>query len=195
MKKVMLYSGGLDSWVISKLWKPDVKLYVDTGSLGSKAEIKKLAPDVIVEKLDIHKFEIPERNYILPLRNLYFCMLAMNYGDTICLGATASSTNLDKNETFCKLASDLLTYLIPQVYPVNAPERINVVVPFKPYSKKQLLQMYLNQGGDLDTAFTSTSSCYNPNPDGSPCLKCSSCLKRLAAFRELGYAPKENNCR
>lgn len=195
MKKVMLYSGGLDSWVISKLWKPDVKLYVDTGSLGSKAEIKKLAPDVTVEKLDIHKFEIPERNYILPLRNLYFCMLAMNYGDTICLGATASSTNLDKNETFCKLASDLLTYLIPQVYPVNAPERINVVVPFKPYSKKQLLQMYLNQGGDLDTAFRSTSSCYNPNPDGSACLKCSSCLKRMAAFRELGYVPKENNCR
>lgn len=190
MKKVMLYSGGLDSWIISKLWKPDIRLYVDTGSLGSKAEVKNLPADVVVEKLDIHKFEIPERNYILPLRNLYFCMLAMNYGDTICLGATASSKNLDKNETFCKLAGDLLTYLIPQVYPNNAPERIQVVVPFKKYSKKQLLEMYLAQGGDLETAFKSTVSCYNPKPDGSPCLECSSCLKRMSAFRELGYEPK-----
>lgn len=190
MKKVMLYSGGLDSWLISQLWKPDVRLYVDTGSLGSKAEVKKLTPDVIVEKLDIHKFEIPERNYILPLRNLYFCMLAMNYGDTICLGATASSKNLDKNETFCKLASDLLTYLIPQIYPENAPERINIVVPFKKYSKAQLLQMYKEQGGDLDLAFKSTSSCYNPKPDGSPCLECSSCIKRINAFKELGYEPR-----
>lgn len=190
MTKVLLYSGGLDSWLIDKLWKPDVKLYVDTGSLGSKAEIKKLGDDVIVEKLDIHKFEQPERNYLLPLRNLYFCMLAMNYGDEICLGATASSKNLDKNETFCELASNVLTHLIPQVYPQDAPEKIKIVVPYKQYTKKQLLEMYVAQGGDLDLAFKSTSSCYNPNTDGSPCLECSSCVKKLAAFRELGYEPR-----
>lgn len=190
MTKVLLYSGGLDSWLISKLWKPDVRLYVDTGSLGSKAEVKKLDKDVIVEKLDIHKFELPERNYLLPLRNLYFCMLAMNYGDEICLGATASSKNLDKNETFCKLAGDTLTYLIPQVYPENPPKEIKIVVPYKKYSKKELLEMYVAQGGDLDIAFKSTSSCYDPLPDGSPCLKCSSCLKRIQAFKELGYDPR-----
>lgn len=27
-KKVLLYSGGMDSWLIDKIWKPDVKLYV-----------------------------------------------------------------------------------------------------------------------------------------------------------------------
>ena len=31
MKKVQLYSGGLDSYIISRLWKPDVKLYFDYG--------------------------------------------------------------------------------------------------------------------------------------------------------------------
>lgn len=25
-KKVLLYSGGMDSWLIDKIWKPDVKL-------------------------------------------------------------------------------------------------------------------------------------------------------------------------
>lgn len=190
MTKVLLYSGGLDSWLIDKLWKPDVKLYVDTGSLGSKAEIEKLGDDVVVEKLDIHKFELRERNYLLPLRNLYFCMIAMNYGDEICLGATASSKNLDKNETFCDLAGNVLSYLAPQVYAENVPERIKIVVPFKQYTKKQLLEMYVAQGGSLDLAFKSTSSCYNPKEDKSPCLECSSCLKRIEAFKELGYEPQ-----
>lgn len=185
MKKVLLYSGGLDSWLIDKLWKPDVKLYIDTGSLGSKAEIKKLGEDVIIEKLDISRFELPERNYLLPLRNLYFCMLAMNYGDTICLGATASSKNLDKNETFCELANNLLTYLSPQVY--GETRDINIVVPYKQYSKTELLRMYKKQGGDLDVAFKATSSCYNPNEDGSPCYECSSCVKKVEAFRANGY--------
>jgi 7-cyano-7-deazaguanine synthase in queuosine biosynthesis len=184
-KKVLLYSGGLDSWLIDKLWKPDVKLYVDVGSLGSKAEVPKLDEDVVIEKLDISRFELPERNYLLPLRNLYFCMLAMNYGDEICLGATASSTNLDKNETFCKLASDLLTYLSPQVY--GERREVKIVVPYKQYSKTQLLKMYKKRGGDLDLAFNATSSCYNPNPDGTPCNECSSCIKKAQAFKDNGY--------
>ena len=29
--KVLLYSGGMDSWLIDKLWKPDVKIFFDTG--------------------------------------------------------------------------------------------------------------------------------------------------------------------
>ena len=185
MKKVLLFSGGLDSWLIDKLWKPDVKLYIDTGSLGSKSEIKKLGPDVIVEKLDISRFELPERNYLLPLRNLYFCMMAMNYGDTICLGATASSINLDKNETFCKLASELLSYLSPQVY--KEYRDIKVVVPFKGFSKTDLLRMYKEQGGSLEEAFNATSSCYDPTSVGTACNKCSSCLKKLEAFRANGY--------
>lgn len=185
MKKVLLYSGGLDSWLISKLWKPDIKLFIDTNSLGSKSEIKKLDKDVVIEKLDISRFEIPERNYILPLRNLYFCMLAMNYGNIICLGATASSTNLDKNQTFCNLSSELLTYLSPQVYIEH--KNIEIVIPFKNYTKTQLLGMYKESGGDLDLAFNSTCSCYNPKEDGSACYECSSCLKKLKAFRENGY--------
>lgn len=187
-KKVLLYSGGMDSWLIDKLWKPDIKLYIYTDSLGSRAEIEKIRKekDVIIEKLsDIGKFEIPYRNYILPLRNLYFVMIASYYGDEICLGATASSKNLDKNEEFCKMASEILTYLSPQRY--EEQKEINVVVPFKQYTKTQLLQMYKDKGGDLDLAFKSTSSCYNPNKDGSPCLECSSCQKRIEAFESVGY--------
>ena len=45
MKKVLLYSGGMDSWLISHLWKPDVKLYIDTGSSYAAEERRRLPPD------------------------------------------------------------------------------------------------------------------------------------------------------
>ena len=35
-KKVLLYSGGMDSWLIDKLWKPDIRLYVDMNTRYSK---------------------------------------------------------------------------------------------------------------------------------------------------------------
>lgn len=185
-KRVVLYSGGLDSYLISRLWENDVKLFVDIHSLGNKGELKKLGDDVVIEYLtDIGKFELPESEYLLPLRNLYFVMLAARHGTTICLGATKSSKNIDKNYEFCDLASKILSYLSPQLYGFY--HEIKVVIPFKEYSKKEILQMYLDNGGTLEDAFNSTSSCYNPNADGSACRECSSCKKRIEAFKELGY--------
>ena len=69
MKKVLLYSGGMDSWLISRLWKPDVKLYIDMNTRYSKEEIKRLPKDVVIEKLDLSKWERNDK--IIPLRNLY----------------------------------------------------------------------------------------------------------------------------
>lgn len=185
-KRVVLYSGGLDSWLISHLWEHDVKLFVDIHSLGNKGELPKLAKDVVFEQLtDIGKFELPDAEYLLPLRNLYFVMLAARHGTTICLGATKSSKNIDKNYEFCDLSSKILTYLSPQLYGVH--HEVNVVIPFKEFSKKEILEKYLASGGTLEEAFKSTSSCYNPKPDGSPCFECSSCKKRMEAFKELGY--------
>lgn len=94
-KKVLLYSGGMDSWLIDKIWKPDVKLYVDMGTKYSQEEIKRLPADVVVEKLDLSKWEREDK--IIPLRNMYLIGIATNYGNEICLGATAGDrclTNL-----------------------------------------------------------------------------------------------------
>ena len=41
-KKVLLYSGGTDSWLIDKIWKPDVKLYIDIHGRYSEFEKKLL---------------------------------------------------------------------------------------------------------------------------------------------------------
>ena len=108
-KKVLLYSGGMDSWLIDKIWKPDVKLYVDMGTKYSQEEIKRLPADVVVEKLDLSKWERGDK--IIPLRNMYLIGIATNYGNEICLGATAGDRVLDKSPVFADIYEQLLNYL------------------------------------------------------------------------------------
>ena len=52
---------------------------------------------------------------IIPLRNLFFVMLASYYGDKICLGATYGDRVLDKSVIFAQKASGLLSFRFPQM--------------------------------------------------------------------------------
>ena len=44
----------------------------------------------------------------------------------------------------------------------------------------------IREGLKLGVDYSLTHSCYNPAPDGSPCLRCDSCVLRQRAFAELG---------
>ena len=104
MKKVLLYSGGIDSWLIDKLWRPDIKLYININGSYSQEELKRLPSDTIIFNFPLGQFEEKDTKYI-PLRNLYFLMLASNYGDTVCLGATSGDYGaIDKRPEFLQQA-------------------------------------------------------------------------------------------
>jgi len=112
MTKVLLYSGGVDSWLINKLWKPDIKLYININGAYNKEEIKHLPPDVIIIDFPLGIFEDKNTKYV-PLRNLYFLMLASNYGDHICLGATSGDYGaIDKRPEFLDLAESIINYCL-----------------------------------------------------------------------------------
>ncbi len=185
MKKVLLYSGGMDSWLIDKIWKPDVKLFVNIHTKNNELELEKVkkVEGLEIIDFDISRFEVKEDNYFLPLRNLYFVALASNYGDEICLGATGSSTHFDKTQKFAEDAAKLINYLLSEKKESN----VKIVLPFKDMTKTQLLKLYLEQGGNIETAYTETVSCYNPNDDGTPCMNCSSCASKFVAFYNNGY--------
>ena len=184
MKKVLLYSGGMDSWLVSHLWKPDVKLYIDTGSSYTAEEKRRLPPDVTIEHFDLSRFERADK--IIPLRNLFFVMLASYYGDEICLGATYGDRVLDKSVIFAQKASGLLSYLYqPQHW--TAGRRISVITPFKDCTKAELLRKYLNEGGDIETAFRESFSCYEPDDKGNECWRCKPCARKAVAFLLNGY--------
>lgn len=187
MKKVLLYSGGMDSWLIDKLWKPDVKLFFNIGTHNSDRELERVRKrnDVTIIDLPLSEFEQKHNNYFLPLRNLHFVTYAAHYGDVICLGATGSSTHKDKNETFTTLAENAINYLLSEDKTVDTPVRI--VTPFRGKSKTEMLAQYLMEGGDISECYDATFSCYNPTSDGKPCMACTSCLSKFTAFYNNGY--------
>lgn len=185
-KTVLLYSGGMDSWLISEIVKPDVKLYVNVKSRYAKAELEKLPEDVIVVDLDLSQWE--REDAIIPLRNLYFVMVASNYGDEIILGATAGDRVLDKSFRFADMTSNLLSYLYQKQHWTEARD-IDVLLPFKYHTKTQLIEEYVKRGGNLDRAWKQSFSCYNPDHDGNECWSCKPCYRKFAAFWLNGYRP------
>lgn len=183
MKKILLYSGGSDSWLISKLWKPDIKVYIDMKTRYSEEEIKKLDEDVKIIEFPLGKYERDDA--IIPLRNLYLPMVICNeFPDDdldICLGATAGDRVLDKSYIFADSASALLTYLYSPQHWIPGGRRIHVNIDYKKYTKTELLKMFIEDGGDINEAFKSSFSCYNPD-NGKECWHCKPCFRKFVSF-------------
>ena len=185
MKKVLLYSGGMDSWLIDKLWKPDVKLFFNIGTENSNGELERVKKRNDVEIIDfpLSQFEEVNKNFYLPLRNLHFVIYAAHYGDVICLGATGSSTHRDKNDVFGTLSENVINYLLQE----DGRNPVKIVMPYRNVSKTAILAEYIANGGDIEECYRETFSCYSPKNDGSPCMKCTSCQSKFTAFYNNGY--------
>ena len=183
MKKILLYSGGSDSWLINKLWKPDVRVYVDMKTRYSEQEMKKLDKDVKIIEFPLGKYE--REDAIIPLRNLYLPMVICNEFPEddldICLGATAGDRVLDKSFVFADSASALLTYLYSPQHWIPNGRRIHINIDYKNFTKTQLLKMFIEQGGDINEAFNYSFSCYNP-VDGKECWHCKPCFRKFVSF-------------
>lgn len=192
MKKVLLYSGGMDSWLIDKLWKPDKRVYVNMHTRYSEEEIKKIKAqrnDVEIIDFPLGQWERPDA--IIPLRNLYLVMVICNITGSedvdICLGATAGDRVLDKSYDFVAKATELLNYLYQPQWWIPEGKKVNVNINFKNKTKEDLLQMFVEQGGNLEDAFNCSFSCYDPTDDGEVCWSCKPCFRKFVAFESVGY--------
>ena len=191
-KKVLLYSGGMDSWLIDKLWKPDIKLFVRIHTPSNDVEYNKLCKQLENKHIDgsnlkildydLSMFELPSMNYYMPLRNLHLVLLAAHYGNRICIGSVRGSVHLDNNATFAKKTEDLIDYLLSE----KQLGIVNVELPYVNTSKTELLRMYIQQGGDINVAYKNTLSCYHPI-NGEECMMCTSCASKFTAFYNNGY--------
>lgn len=144
-KKVLLYSGGMDSWLIREIWEPDISIYFDLHTRYSAEEKKRLPEDVIIEDFNLSKWE--REDAIIPLRNLYLIGLASNYGNEICIGATAGDRVLDKSLEFRAKYENLLNYLYQPQHWIPNGRKIRLNFDYKNTTKTELLRLYLNRGG------------------------------------------------
>ena len=191
MKKVLLYSGGMDSWLMSKLWNPDIKLYVNMHTRYSENEMKKIKEsesDVTFVDFPLGQWERDDA--IVPLRNLYLCMVACNVTGSedveILIGATAGDRVLDKSYEFVNKATDMLSYLYTPQHWIPEGKKVTVSIKYKDHTKTDLLREFAEQGGDLHEAFTKSFSCYDPI-DGHECWHCKPCFRKFVSFASVGY--------
>lgn len=179
MKKVLLYSGGMDSYIISYLWKPDTKLYIDYGTDQTKEERKRLPKDVIVKEINLAEYIEADGLNTIPLRNLLFATIAVNYGDVIAIGGVKGDLHFDKTKEFCADVTRLFNSVLNKE---RSHRSVEVLVPYKDFSKEELLAMYIESGGDIEKLVANTWSCYRP-VNGKPCGECSPCKRRNAAIQ------------
>ena len=129
--KVLLYSGGMDSWLIDKLWKPDVKIFFDTGVDYDIVEKQLLPDDVIIFPLHIAQFELHDAKHTLPLRNMLFLEIASYYGNEICIGAVNGDKHYDKQPKFLNDLQTILNSLYDEVGVLTGiPKQVKIDAPY-----------------------------------------------------------------
>jgi len=191
-KKVLLFSSGMDSYIINMLEKPDVLLFIDNRSNYSTLEmnyLKSIGYDKLVfveDFIDHSKIELS--NMIIPSRNLYFAMIAANFGEEIIIGATLGDRSTDKDYKFAELSSQLLTHMYASHW--NTKGDIHVNLKYKDHTKQDLVNKFLiyckdrNIGTEnaVKLLLTESFSCYHPTLEDGQCNKCKPDLRKFLAI-------------
>ena len=207
-KKLILFSGGMDCYIINELETPDVLLYIDNHSNYSKNEIEHIRqlqasgkfPNLIIVDDFINMSKTERDDYIIPCRNAYFAMIAAEYGDEIILGATSGDRPTDKCRPFARMMTKLLNHLYETPHlagknPDGTPYRnIKVNLKYKGYSKEDLIRALVRKRKKqlevsykearkvvADELYDNSASCYNFT-NNKPCGVCKSCLRKWLAI-------------
>ena len=171
----------MDSYIIDKLWKPDVKLYVDYGTKQTAEERKRLPEDVIVKEIDLHEYIEDDGISTIPLRNLLFATVAVNYGDEIAIGGVKGDLHYDKTKAFARRA----TRLFNSVTRKEASKRkVKVTVPFANCTKRELIQRYIDMGGTVEEIRDNTWTCHQPK-EGKECGECIPCKRKTKTLETI----------
>ena len=212
-KAVVLLSGGLDSATCLAIAKAEgFEIHTLTFAYGQRHNVeldcaKKLAEAAGVVKHHLISFDLREWGgsaltsdaiavpdaggdgipvTYVPARNTIFLSFAAALAETIGAKDIFIGVNSldysgypDCRPAFVK-SFELTATLGTKAVDEGWTFRINT--PLQYLKKTEIIQRGLELGVD----YSMTHSCYNPNPDGSPCLKCDSCSLRQKAFSELG---------
>lgn len=182
MKKVLLYSGGLDSYVGATLLGSEWDLaYFNIGHRYAANEIETMTslglPFKVHSSLALQEQWVEHESGFIPQRNPLLISLAQAIydADEIALCAVAGELSADKHSQFFKLMSEMLSY--------TANKSVKVFSPFQKNTKSQIVKKYLEMANPLEPLMN-TRSCYSP--DVNNCGLCQACFRRWVAFENNG---------
>lgn len=202
MKIVILYSGGLDSFILKKYAEktyPDAEvkcLYYKHGADSEDKEIERLPDFVEVRNLDwlsqkirpVVKKDDPFAGAIyIPGRNLVFAVLAASQelADEIWMGTVWDEDNpqgTDKNELFRSSTSSLISYVLSPFI-----DKVALRFPFVEnlWTKAKCVEWAINNGVEVKD-IVQTVSCWHQK-EHRPCGQCKQCFKRYFVFFLNGF--------
>lgn len=179
-KEILLFSGGIDSFIGYYYLNKPQTVYFDLNSKYSKKEIKtvkSILHDIIIDKSLRFLGEYEQNlNAHIPFRNLYLALQsALRYSDKIYICGLKDDNMTDKNEKMFKKWSELFSEIENREIQVLSPfwkmTKIDIVKWFaKNFDKKLLLN---------------TVSCYSEE-NKKYCGKCQSCFRKAVALNAVG---------
>lgn len=156
-------------------------IQVDLAAIGGSALTSK-ALDVPKDQPQTPEIPI---TYV-PARNLIFLSIAAGMAESIGASMLVIGANImdysgypDCRPEFLEAFEETLR-LGSKTGSEGAP--IRIAAPLIRMKKSEIIALGLKLGLD----YSLTHSCYDPNPDGSPCGHCDSCRFRRQGFAELG---------
>jgi 7-cyano-7-deazaguanine synthase len=177
---ILLFSGGIDSYVAWHYLRKPATVYFNLRSRYSNKEIrvvKKLIPSTIIDNsLNLSDREIGEKAYI-PFRNLLLAAQAVKYSDLVVIAGLKDDIVSDKNELIFSKMSELLSEMEGR--------NIEIVSPFWDTTKDEVVKWFLKNGG-TEEQLLSTVSCYSPDEDITYCGSCPSCFRKWIALNNNG---------
>ena len=210
-KSVLLYSGGMDSLMFDYLMKPDVLLYIPTGSnyeniesnklfsLSQKGYLDKNKLVGLSNVLNLSQFERDDA--IVPNRNAHLMLLASMYGEELILGSVQGDRSFDKDPIFYQKMTDLLNHMWKEQHWTE--ERVfKVSSPYKDKTKTEIVKEYLEKGGSADALLVSWS-CYDPQYNfyiqlesmkepGQACGWCKPCFRKWISLHNNNISIPED---
>jgi 7-cyano-7-deazaguanine synthase in queuosine biosynthesis len=188
MKKILLFSGGLDSVIANRYVFPDLCLHFDLGTKYSRRESDavydfmkaKITPNLMVQNnIDLGTYEEPDAN--IPLRNLYLVSGAVSealarYSEeaffNIYLIVQKDEMSIpDRTQNFLDASSSMLSKL--------SGKKISVYTPFDDMDKTDMVRWFLKDGWNIDELLMSYS-CFRGYD--KECGNCPACFRKWVAL-------------
>jgi 7-cyano-7-deazaguanine synthase len=156
-------------------------------------DLRAFGGSALTADIDVPHGEDPDRSGIpvtyVPARNTIFLSFALAWAEVleapeIWIGVNALdySGYPDCRPEF--IASFQETARLATRVGVETGQGVTLQTPLLSLSKAAIIERGLGLGVD----YAMTSSCYDPGPDGRPCMACDSCQLRSRGFAQAGVA-------
>ena len=183
MKKIILVSGGLDSFIAYKLYG-GMPLFIAYGQRYSDKE-KAACLELYGEELEILEIAgrcVELKNNYIPDRNLFLATAAAMYyyPDEIVMAGMKDDNCQDKNESAFEEYTDIISKY--------AKKPIVVGSPFWNTTKGEAIERYLSEG-HCPSLLQKTISCYSGG--AGQCLDCPACFRKYVALKSNGIETPE----